>query len=155
MGETCFFIGHRDTGERAYPALAEAVERQIVEHAVADFVVGRYGRFDEMAARAVREAKARHQGVTLTLLLPYHPFDGPRSAPTGCDGTFYPPGMERTPKRLAILRANRYMVDHCGCLIAWVRHPGSARDLLDYARRRERRGLLRVENLAEKAAPGP
>ena len=137
MGETCFFIGHRDTGERAYPALAE-----------------RYGRFDEMAARAVREAKARHQGVTLTLLLTYHPFDGPRSAPTGCDGTFYPPGMERTPKRLAILRANRYMVDHCGCLIAWVRHPGSARDLLDYARRRERRGLLRVENLAEKAAPG-
>ena len=150
---TCFFIGHRCAPKEVYPALAEEVERQIVEHGATDFVVGHYGRFDEMAAQAVREAKARHQEVTLTLLLPYHPFDDPRSAPEGYDGTFYPPGMERVPRRLAILRANRYMVDHCGCLIAWACYPGSARDLLDYARRRAGKGLLRVENLAEKSGP--
>ena len=150
---TCFFIGHRETGEEALPALAEAVERHIAAYGVTDFVVGHYGGFDRMAAEAVLAAKARHPQVTLTLLLPYHPFERPIPTPAGFDGTFYPPGMERVPRRLAILRANRYQVEHSDCLIAWVwRAASGARDLLDYARRRERRGLLRVENLAEGPA---
>ena len=42
-----------------------------------DFVVGRYGRFDALAAKCVKVAKKRHPEVTLTLLLPYHPYDRP------------------------------------------------------------------------------
>ena len=30
--------------------------------------------------------------------------------PQGFDNTFYPPGMEKVPRKLAIVRANRYMV---------------------------------------------
>ena len=70
--ETCFFIGHRDAPEALRPLLDEAVERHIAEYGVTDFVVGHYGRFDVMAARAVREAKPRHPEVTLTLLIPYY-----------------------------------------------------------------------------------
>ena len=145
---TCFFIGHREAGAEVLPALEAAVERQITAYGVTDFVVGRYGNFDRMAALAVRRAKEAHLGVTLTLLLPYHPFDRPVPTPEGFDGTFYPPGMERVPRRLAIVRANRYLADHSDCLIAYVCRPASnARELLDYTRRRERRGLIRVENL--------
>ena len=152
---TCFLIGSHLSPDALSPLLDEAIERHIAEYGVTEFLVGRYGRFDQLAAEALRRAKARHHGIRLRLLIPYHPAQRPVDVPPGFDDTYYPEGMETVPKRLAILRANRYMVDHCGCLIAWVRHPGSARDLLDYARRRERRGLLRVENLAEKAAPGP
>ena len=69
---TCFFIGHRDAPERVMESLTAAVERQIVEYGVTAFVVGQYGAFDRMAARAVREAKQRHPEVSLTLLLPYY-----------------------------------------------------------------------------------
>ena len=145
QGKTCFFIGHRTADESVLPALAEAVERHIVQYGVTDFVVGRYGRFDGLAARAVKDAKKGRPSVTLTLLLPYHPFERPIPTPEGFDATFYPPGMEGVPRRAAIVRANRYMVDHSDCLIAWVWHTASsARDLLDYARRRERRGLLTI-----------
>jgi hypothetical protein len=34
---------------------------------VEDFVVGQYGRFDSLAARAAKCAKERHPNVTLTL----------------------------------------------------------------------------------------
>jgi hypothetical protein len=65
--------------------------------------------------------------------------------PAGFDGSFYPPGMETVPKRAAIVRANRYMVDHSDFLIAYAWHPASnARDLVEYAQRREQRGLIRV-----------
>ena len=142
---TCFFIGHREAPDALLPLLEEAVERHIVEYGVTDFMVGNYGQFDALAARAVIDAKKRHPEVTLTLLLPYHPFDRPIPTPEGYDGTFYPPGMETVPRRAAIVRANRYMVDHSSLLIAYVWHAASnARDILEYAQRRERRGNMTV-----------
>ena len=46
------------------------------------------------------------------MLIPYHPAERPVETPPGFDGTFYPPGIESVPRRYAIVRANRYMVDH-------------------------------------------
>ena len=141
----CFFIGHREAGGELIPALAEAVERHITEYGVTSFMVGHYGNFDKLAARAVIDAKKRHPEVTLTLLLPYHPFDRPIPTPEGFDGTFYPPGMETVPRRAAIVRANHYMVDNSTHLIAYAWHPASnARELVEYAQRMGHRGLLHV-----------
>lgn len=70
------------------------------------FFVGQYGRFDVLTARVVKDAKKRHPEVTLTLLLPYHPYVQPIQVPEGFDGSFYPPGMEIVPQKLAIVRAN-------------------------------------------------
>ena len=61
----CFFIGHRDTPDTVLPALAAEEERHIMEYGVTDFVVGHYGRFDALAAKAVMDAKKRHPAVTL------------------------------------------------------------------------------------------
>ena len=142
---TCFFIGHREAPDALLPLLEEAVERHIVEYGVTDFMVGNYGHFDALAARAVIDAKKRHPEVTLTLLLPYHPFDRPIPTPEGFDGTFYPPGMETVPKRIAIVRANRYMVENSSHLIAYAWHPASnALVLVEYAQRMGHRGLLHV-----------
>ena len=37
--KTCFFIGHRETGERILPALAQEIERHVTEYGVTEFVV--------------------------------------------------------------------------------------------------------------------
>ena len=148
--KTCFFIGHRETSERVLPALIQEVERHITEYGVTEFVVGHYGGFDRLAAHAVKKAKQRHPEVTLTLLLPYHPAERPIPTPEGFDRTLYPEGMETVPKRLAIVRANRWMLCHSDYLIASVWHTASnSRELFEYAKRRERQGLLQVTNLAE------
>ena len=143
--KTCFFIGHREASDSLLSILGAEVERHITEYGVTNFVVGRYGHFDGMAARCVKAAKKRHLDVTLTLLLPYHPYDRPVSIPPGFDGTFYPPGMEAVPKRAAIVRANRYMAEHCEYLIAYAWHPGSnAKDLVEYAQRHEKLGRMKI-----------
>ena len=148
VGKSCFFIGHREASEEIYPALYAAVEQNIVEYGVTEFIVGHYGGFDRLAASAVKEAKRFYSEVKLTVLLPYHTAE--RSIPTldGFDGTFYPPGMESVPRKAAIIRANRYVVDHVDYLIAYAWHPASnARDLLEYARKREGKGLIHVTAL--------
>jgi len=144
--KTCFFIGHRDAPESIHDRLLEAVERHISEYGVTDFVVGRYGNFDRLAARAVIEAKQHHSDITLTLLMPYYRTSA-EPLPDGFDGSLFPDGLETVPKRAAILQANQYMIHHCDYLIAYVRHPGKARDFLAYALRQEEKGRMRVFQL--------
>lgn len=146
--KSCFFIGHREASEEIFSALTEAVEHHIVHCGVTEFIVGNYGGFDRMAARAVISAKALYPGITLLLLLSYHPAERPIETPPGFDGTFYPPGMESVLRRYAIVRANRYMIDHVDYLIAYARHPASnAKELTAYALRK---GVV-VTNLGESA----
>ena len=148
---TCFFIGHRDAPDSILPSLSAAIEARIVEDGVDQFVAGNYGRFDSLAAQAVRKAKKQHPDILLFYLRPYHPVERPFT-PSGYDGSFYPPGMETVPRKLAIVRANRYMVDNSQFLIAYARYSASnAWKLTEYARKREKKGLLHVENLAQRA----
>ena len=145
----CFFIEHRDTPASILTKLREAVERHITEYSVSEFVVGRYGSFDSLAAQAVREAKQRHPEIRLTLLLSYYDPIKPLDLPSGFDGSLYPDGLERIPKRAAIVRANQYMVRHSDYLIAYdADRIGNTRKLVEYARHREEKGLIHVENLA-------
>ena len=117
---SCFFIGHRHAEERIYEKLLTAIDTHISAYGVTDFLVGHYGDFDRMAARAVAEARRTHPGISLTMLLPYYPEDRAISVPPIFDGTFYPPGMEFCPKRYAIVRANQYAIEHSDYLIAYA-----------------------------------
>ena len=136
--KSCFFIGHREASSEIMPALKAAIEQHIVEYGVTEFVVGHYGGFDCIAAKAVIDAKNRHPGITLSRLIPYHPAERSVELPPGFDNTFYPPDMEKVPRRLAIVRANRYVVEHVDYLIAYAWHPGSnARELVEYAQRKK------------------
>lgn len=132
--KSCFFIGHRDASEDLYPFLEKEIERHISEHGVEEFIVGRYGRFDGMAARAVKELKKKYPEIRLVLLMAYLKNE---SLPEGFDGTVYPEGLEFVPGRYAILRANQKMIDQSEFMIVFVkRRYGGAWRGLEYGRRK-------------------
>ena len=149
-GKCCFFIGHREADERLLPRLELEIEQLITEENVRYFYVGGYGGFDGVAASAVKKAKRQHPDITLMLVLPYHPAERPIEKPPGYDGTYYPEGLEKTPRPFAIVKANKLMVDSCDWLVCYVRHGASnSRNLLEYAQRREKKGLIKIKNIAE------
>ncbi len=149
--KSCFFIGHREADASIFSELQQIVERHHTQFGVTEFIVGNYGGFDCLAAEAVIQLKRRFPQVILSLLLPYHPAERPIETPPGFDNTFYPFFAERVPQRLAIVRANRYMVDHVDYLIAYAWHPASnARNLLEYAQKREAQGSIQVTLIAQK-----
>ena len=144
--KSCFFIGHREATQEVLPALTEAIQQHIVAYGVTEFIVGNYGGFDRLAAKALIAAKKQYPDITLSMLIPYHPAERPVALPDGFDGTFYPLGMESVPRRLAIIRANHYMVDHSDYLIAYAWHPASnARNLIEYAQKKR----IQIVNLGE------
>lgn len=151
MWNSCFFIGHREADERLLPRLELEIEQLIRSEKVRYFYVGGYGGFDQVAATAVKRAKQKHPDITLMLVLPYHPAERSIEKPPGYDGTYYPEGLEKTPRPFAIVKANQLMVDSCEWLICFVRHGASnSRKLLEYAQRREKKGLIQITNIAEE-----
>ena len=146
---SCFFIGHRETDAALLPKIKAAAE-YLIQQQVSDFYVGMYGNFDRLAGEAVIQLKHEYPGVRLFLVLPYHPADRPIEAPPGYDGTFYPDGMEAVSRRYAIAKANRMMIDSCDWLIAYVTHTVSnAHNLMEYALRWQKQGLIQVINLGD------
>lgn len=145
---SCFFIGHREANESLLPRLELEIARLITEENVRYFYVGGYGGFDQIAATAVKRAKKKYPDITLMLVLPYHPAERPIGKPPDYDGTYYPEGLEKTPRPFAIVKTNRIMVDTCDWLICYVRHGASnSRNLLEYAQRRANKRIIRIKNI--------
>ena len=89
------------------------------------------------------------------LVLPYHPAERVVPTPDGFDGTYHPEGLENTPRRYAIVRTNQIMVDTSNWLVCYVQHGASnSWNLLEYAQRREEKGLIQVINIGEIEVEG-
>ena len=150
LGKSCFFIGHRDAPETIAAQLEEAIERHITEYGVNAFVVGNYGGFDQMVQKALADAKNRHPDILIRMAVAYSPARVLVELPDGFENIYFPMEQRKTPGRAAIPHLNRILVNESNFLIACVnRTSGGAYSVLEYARRREKRGLIRVMTLQE------
>ena len=141
--KTCFFMGNRHAPADIKGQLTEVVEKHITEYGVNTFTVGHYGGFDSLVIGVLRELKKSYPDIVLYLLAPYA-LNQNREAPEGFDGTFYPEGLETVPLRYAIVQANKYMVQNSNYLISYCHHIGNTRNIVEYAQRREKKGLIKV-----------
>lgn len=144
--KSCFLFGHSICPADSIPKIQQAIEKLYFHYGVTDFYVGNRGGFDSMAAGAVQRVKQRHPDIRLYLLLAYHPAERPVTLSDDFDGSYYPP-LENVPRPFAIVRANQHMVDTADYFICFVKHPGNARNLLEYAQRRKEGSY--IENIAE------
>jgi len=148
MRRSCFFIGHRDVFEQIEQKLSAVILNLISENAAIDFYMGRYGRFDSMAARVVKNVKRQYADIRLILVVPYHPAGSDLDKPEGFDEVYYPLDV-KVPPRLAIIKANENMIDRCDILVAYAVRPGKARDFTHYAKKREDKGKMRIVMVPE------
>lgn len=133
---SCFLFGHASCTEAILPNLAQAIE-DCYSIGIHSFYVGNRGRFDSLAAAAVKRAKQEHQDIQLFLVLAYHPAERAVNLTDGFDSSFYPP-LEGVPRKFAIVRANRYMIDTADIIICYVMHTGNSRNMLVYAQQRNK-----------------
>ena len=141
-------FGHADSPDDILPKIEEAIESQYLYFNVRFFYVGSRGRFDSLAAIAVKKIKQKYPDIHLYLLLYYHPAERTVTMTEGFDGSYYPP-LENVPRRFAIIRTNRYMIDSADAIICYVNHIGNTRNLLEYALRKQHKESLLIKNLAD------
>lgn len=138
------FCGH---GDETYPdeirkKLNDTIE-ELILHGADEFLLGGYGKFDQMAATAVKAQKKKYPHIKSVLVVPYinRSFDKELY-----DYSEYPP-LENTPKRFAILKRNEYMVNRSDIVIAYVSHSwGGAAKTFDYALKKKKKMINLAEN---------
>ena len=147
--KSCFMFGHADCPDDMLPRIEAAIEDFYAERDVSVFYVGDRGRFDSLAATAVKRAKLRHPDIQLHLLLAYHPGERTVNLSDGFDGSYYPP-LEGVPRQYAIVRANKFMIGCADSVICYVKHLGNTRKLLECAQKRQKKEGIPIENVAEE-----
>lgn len=145
--KTCFLFGHADAPDNIMPRLQAAVEK-CYSLGISDFYVGNRGRFDSLAAAAVKQVKKSFPEIHLYLLIAYHPAERPQNPSEGFDGTYYPL-TEKIPRPFAIVHANEEMLRQADYVICYVNHVGNTRRLLEMAQKRQLHQRITIENIAE------
>lgn len=117
---TVTFFGHRDTPKRIEPTLRLALVDLIEKKNSNLFYVGNQGNFDAMVRRQLEDL-AQTYPITYKIVLAYMP--GKNDAPD--EHTVLPEGLETVPRRFAISRRNKWMLDQADTVVTYVTHPSS------------------------------
>lgn len=135
------FCGHREftpDAEKEKTIIDILLKYAETEQEVVCYTGG-YGAFDWFAASCIRKAQAIVQNIRNYLIIPYITtsyLDRIKIHIEEFDEIIYPP-LESVPKRFAIIRRNKWMVDNSDLLIAYVKYSwGGAARTLEYAKRR-------------------
>ena len=143
-------FGHSDTPQDMFEKIIKSVLGFHGEYGINTFITGGYGSFDRLAEKAVLTLKKTHPDIKYYRLLHYHPEERKTEFFKEWDGTVYPEGMETVPRRYAIVRANRKMIDLSDGVICFSWHIGNSRELYEYALRQQKKRGLMVLNISEK-----
>ena len=140
---TVSFFGHRFIEDHALVSklLDKVIEQIIINHTDVEFLVGRNGEFDIIAASAVKTAskKLNRTDCYLTLVLPYPTADFINNEKHYTDYydeiEVYPLSSKTHPKAV-IQKRNRYMAERSNIVICYVANDnGGAASTVKYAKK--------------------
>lgn len=113
------FCGHSQISQcQTVERWLYGVTQELIVRGATTFYLGGYGAFDNLAASVLRRQKMQYPQIELVLVMAY--LNDGRDA-SGYDRTIYPP-LETVPRRFAISRRNRWMVQSSDIVVAYVLH---------------------------------
>ena len=116
----CTFFGHRDAPQGIEDTLRKILLDLIKNKKVSMFYIGNQGNFDFMAKRLLIQLKNKYPHIKIIIVLAYMPKMTDETNIRECIETIYPDGLEYTPRRYAIDRRNRWLVEHSDLVITYV-----------------------------------
>ena len=132
---TVTFFGHRDTPDTVESILERTLIELIERKGARLFYVGNHGSFDSMVLRVLHRLGKTYPDIKCLTVLAYMPSEKGEYA----FGTIFPEGLETVPRRYAIDRRNRWMVNRADVVVAYVRHSaGGAATFCDLALRKRK-----------------
>jgi uncharacterized phage-like protein YoqJ len=140
---TCTFFGHRDCPSDVYGKLYDTIVYLIENQGVNTFLVGEEGGFDRMVQRVLLEIQGQYPNIACFAVKAY--YNPQKTDERSLLKSIYPECLEAVPKRFAIDRRNRYMIDNSDFVVTYVTVSfGGAAKFADIASRKSKK----VINLA-------
>lgn len=115
----CTFFGHKNTPKEIEPTLRSTLIDLIENKNVTVFYVGNNGNFDTMVRRQLEDLSQIYP-ITYCVVLAYLPTE--KNKYENLTNTIYPEGLETIPKRFAISRRNKWMIQQSDIVVTYVTH---------------------------------
>ena len=132
----CCFFGHRDCPDTVKPRLREVLVQIIERDGVDRFYVGHQGAFYAIVLSVLRELARLYPQIQYDIVLAYMPQEKSDFDTEMEQHTLLPEGIETAPRRFAIDRRNRWMLQQADYVVTYVRHSwGGAAKFADEAKR--------------------
>lgn len=129
MDEFCVaFIGHRyiEKHKEVYEELYKTVAYLIEHKEFVEFLVGKNGEFDEIAASAVRRAQKDFGKANSSLVwVQAYKTVTDKYAENSYDEIIVPDELSEVYRKAALEARNKWMVDRCELLVAYVENKKS------------------------------
>ncbi len=136
----CTFFGHRDTGDEILPRLKEKIIDLIISEQVDKFYVGNQGHFDYMVRKVLGEIKMAYPFIVFSVVLAYMPQNACEWDESKYIDSEYPEALADVPRRFAIDKRNRWMLERSDFVITHVtRSFGGAAKFKEIAERKKKR----------------
>lgn len=111
------FFGHKDTPKSIETVLRANLIDLIENYGATEFYVGNNGKFDVMVYRQLEELSQIYP-ITYSIVLAYLPVE--KNKYFDFTNTIYPEGIETVPKRFAISRRNKWMIQRADVVVTYV-----------------------------------
>ena len=111
------FFGHKDTPKSIETVLRANLIDLIENYGATEFYVGNIGKFDVMVYRQLEELSQIYP-ITYRIVLAYQPVE--KNKYFDFTNTIYPEGIETVPKRFAISRRNKWMIQRADVVVTYV-----------------------------------
>ena len=142
---TCAFFGHKESPDSIKPLLEEEIRKLIENEGYEEFLVGNQGRFDAMVYSTLKRLQSEYPAIRFYVVLAYMPGRNTEYTTIDYTDTIFPEGLETVPRRFAISRRNKWIVDNSNAVICYVSHTwGGAYQAVILAEKRN----LSIINLA-------
>lgn len=115
----CTFIGHKNAPKELEPIIESALENLILNKNVLKFYVGTHGNFDFSVLSVLKRLKEKYKQIDYNVVLAYLPQE--KEDYKDYTNTIYPDGLEFVPKRFAIDRRNKWMIEKSDYLVCYLR----------------------------------
>lgn len=132
-GHSQYLFNKKDTA-----LLEKVLLQQITKNPACEFFLGGYGNFDELCLTTLLKLKQQYKNIKITFVTPYvdKNYSKLQFAKYYYDCIIFPP-LEHIPRKFAIIKRNKWMVDNSDLVIAYVCCDlGGAFKTLLYAKRK-------------------
>ena len=109
----------------------------ILNKNVGKFYIGTHGSFDYMVQRVLKRLKGKYNWIKYNVVLAYMPETPEENK--DYSNTIYPDGLEKVPKKYAIIERNKWMIKKSDYLICYVEHTFSnAYQFKEFAKKKDK-----------------
>ena len=116
----CTFFGHRNVSDNIEVLLHTTLTELIENYSVDTFFVGNQGGFDNLVRKELKKLTKIYPHIKYTVVLAYFPEKYDTSDVDDYSDTIFPNGLENVPRKFAIDKRNRMMIEWADIVITYV-----------------------------------